>query len=97
MPDLPTIEMTEVTDPIELARSQKVLEQFDRNSDWLQAHIPEVYSQNRGKSICVAGQELFVADSAKEAIAKARAVHPEEEGVLTRYIPKEKMLRVYAL
>ena len=97
MPHLPAIEMTEVTDPIELARSQKVLEQFDRNSNWLQAHIPEVYSQHRGKSICVAAQELFVADSAKEAIAKAQAVHPEEEGVLTRYIPKEKMPRVYAL
>lgn len=93
----PIIEVTEVTDPIELARSQVAMEQFDRNSDWLQAHIPEVYSQHRGKSICVAGQELFVADSAKEAMAKARAVHPEERGVLTRYIPKEKVARVYAL
>ena len=93
----PIIEVTEITDPIELARSQKVMAQFKRNSDWLQAHISEVYSQHRGKSICVAAQELFVADSAKEAIAQARLVHPGEEGVLTRYIPKEKMPRVYAI
>lgn len=93
----PAIEMTIITDPVELARSRVAMEQFDRNSDWLQAHIPEVYSQHRGKSICVAGQELFVAESAKEAMAKARAVHPEEEGVLTRYIPKEKMSRIYGM
>ena len=91
------IEVTEITDPIELARSRVAMEQFDRNSDWLQAHIPEVYSQYRGKSICVANQELFIGDSAKEAMTKARAIHPDEKGVLTRYIPKENMDRVYAL
>lgn len=97
MSQSPLIEVTEITDPVELARSRKVMAQFERNSDWLQAHIPEVYSQHRGKSICVAAQELFVADSAKEAIAQAQLVHPGEEGVLTRYIPKENIDRVYAI
>jgi hypothetical protein len=38
-----------------------------------------------------------VADTTKEAIALATAAHPDDEGWFTRYIPKEKVPRVYAL
>ena len=89
--------MVEVTDPVELAAAQRMHEQFDRNSQWLQAHIPEVYSQHRGKCICVAGQELFVAESPTEVWDRAHAAHPEDEGILLRYIPKEKVPRIYAI
>jgi hypothetical protein len=81
----------------EAAVAQKQDEQFKRNSDWLQAHIPEVYSKHRGKCICIAGQELFVSDSVEDAVAKATAAHPEDQGLLTRYIPKDKVARIYAL
>ncbi len=88
--------MYEVTDPDELAKAEVQRKRFRKNSDWLQAHIPEVYSRHRGKCICVAGQELFVADTSPEVIAMARKAHPEDDGFLLRYIPKVKMERIYA-
>ncbi|NIO42551.1 MAG: hypothetical protein GTO41_21845, partial [Burkholderiales bacterium] len=71
-----TVEMQEVTDADELAKARKQREQFDRNSVWLQANISDIYAKHRGKCICVAGQEVFVADSASAAIAQATAAHP---------------------
>lgn len=88
--------MYEVTDPEELAKATALRAQFRKNSDWLQAHIPEVYSQYRGKCICVAGQQLFVADTGPEVVAMARKVHPDDDGFLMRFIPLVKMERIYA-
>jgi hypothetical protein len=93
----PKIVMEEVTDEAERARARDRREQFDRNSAWLQAHIAEVYARHRGQHICIAGQELFVAPTASEAIARATAAHPDDQGWFTRYIPKDKALRIYAL
>lgn len=90
------IVMEEVTDPAELAEARAQREQFDRNSAWLQAHASEVYARHRGKCICVAGQELFVADTASEALAQATAAHPDDQGRFVHYIPKEKVTRIYA-
>src|SRR5262245_31771053 len=91
------IVMEEVTDVEGLLKARRQHEQFDRNSAWLQAHIAEVYSKHRGKCICVASEELFVADTVKEVIAQATAAHPEDEGWFTRYIPKAKVARIYAV
>jgi hypothetical protein len=91
------IEMEEVTDPRELAAAAKLREQFDRNSVWLQRHISQIYGKYRGKCICVSGEEVFAADTVAEAIELAEAAHPEDEGWFTRYIPKEKLARIYAL
>ena|ERR1051325_1282149 len=88
--------MFEVTDTAENATFHAQMQRFQKNSDWLQAHIPEVYSQHRGKCICVAGQELFVAETAAEVLAQARAAHPEDDGLLLRYIHREKLERIYA-
>jgi hypothetical protein len=88
--------VTEVTDPTEMAQIRARHDRFLKNSDWLQAHIPAVYSQHRGKFICVAGQQLFAADSAPEAVALARKAHPEDDGFLFRYIPAKKLERIYA-
>ena len=91
------IVVEEVTDPDENAAARARRERFDRNSAWLQAHVKEVYSRYRGKCICVAGEELFVADSPEDVLAQARAVHPEDNGsILVRYIPREKIARIYA-
>jgi hypothetical protein len=89
------IVVSEVTDPSELAQARTQQERADRNSAWLQAHVPEIYAQHRGKCICVAGEELFVAADPQEAMALAKAAHPEDNGLLIRYIPKEKMDRIY--
>ena len=91
------IQMQDVTDADQLAAAHKQRAQFDRNSDWLQRNIADIYARHRGKSICVAGQEVFVADSTKEAIAQATAAHPDDQGWFTRYIPKDKVARIYAV
>lgn len=88
--------MVEVTDPEEVAKIKAQRERFRKNSDWLQMHVPQVYVQHRGKHICVAAQELFVADTGPEVVAMARQAHPEDDGLLLRYIPREKLERVYA-
>lgn len=90
------IVMEEVTCEAELAEARAQREQFDRNSAWLQAHASEVYSNHRGKCICVAGEELFVANTAGEAVAQAMAAHPDDKGRFVHYIPKEKVPRIYA-
>ena len=97
MVDKPSpIVMEEVTDPEELAKARAQRERFDRNSAWLQAHIAEIYARYRGKCICIAGEELFVADTLEEALALATAAHPEDDGRFLRYIPREKLDRIYA-
>lgn len=88
--------MEEVTDPEELARARAQQERFDRNAAWLQAHAAEVYPRYRGKCLCIAGQELFVADSPEEALAMATAAHPEDDGRFLRCVPREKAARIYA-
>ena len=95
MNDTRPIVISEVTDPVELAKSRAQDERADRNSAWLQAHVPEIYAQHRGKFICVAGEELFVADDPKEVVVLARAAHPEDDGFLIRYIPRAKLERIY--
>jgi hypothetical protein len=89
------IVVTEITDPVILEQARQQRERADRNSAWLQAHVPEIYSRHRGKCICVAGEELFVADTPQEVMALAKAAHPEDDGALLRYIPLEKLERIY--
>ena len=91
------IEMFVVTDEAELREAQERHEQFKQNSDWLQANVPEVYSKHRGRFICIAGQELFVADTVQDAIAEATTAHPGDKGWFTRFIPLEKIARIYAV
>ena len=89
--------MEEVADPAELAEARERHERFQRNSDWLQRHATEIYRRHRGKCICVAGEELFIADTPEDVLAQARAAHPEEKGgILIRYIPLKKTARIYA-
>ena len=87
--------MEEVTDPEELAAIRARRARFDRNAAWLQAHAAEVYTRYRGTCICVAGEELFVADSPEEVLTLARTAHPEDDGFFLHYIPREKLARIY--
>ena len=93
----PPIIVEEVSDVNEVAQARRQRELFDRNATWLQRHLSEIYAAHRGACICIAGEELFVAATAQEAIAQARVAHPEDDGWFTRYIPKEKVARIYAL
>ncbi len=91
------IEFENSDSPEEIAAARKQDEQFERNSAWLQAHILEIGDKYRGKCICIAGQQLFVGDTAREAISLATAAHPEDSGWFTQYIPRERVARIYAL
>ena len=90
------LEMEIVTDPQEIASSEARRACFERNLAWFQAHAQEIYRAHRGKCICVAGQNLFVGDSPQEALRLARAAHPNDQGLFTRYIPRERLARIYA-
>ena len=92
----PPIIMEAVTDPVELAKAQAQWERCDRNTAWLQAHASEIYPRYRGKCICIAGEELSVADTPEEVLALAKAAHPEDDGFFLHYIPREKVARIYA-
>jgi hypothetical protein len=91
-----SIVMQEVTDPAEIAGARAQRQRFDRNAAWLQAHGQEVYRRHRGKCICVAGEELFVADTPEEAMRLGRTAHPDDDGSFVQYIPRERFARIYA-
>jgi hypothetical protein len=88
--------MYEMTDPEEIAKADAQRKRFEANVEWLEARIDSIYAENRGKCICVAGQELFVADNGPDVVALARSAHPNDDGLVLRYVPREKMVRVYA-
>ena len=46
-------------------------------------------------SICIAGEELFVADTPEEVLVLAQAAYPEDDGFFLRYIPREQVARIY--
>jgi hypothetical protein len=92
----PSIDVEEVTDAVELANARVQDERFERNWAWFESHAAAIYAQHRGKCLCIAGQELFVADTPEKALALARAAHPEDDGRFTRYIPRERTYRIYA-
>jgi hypothetical protein len=90
------VEMFELTDPEEIARAQEQRQRFQRNWAWFEPRAAEIYEAHRGKCICVAGEELFVADTPAEVLALAKAAHPDDNGRFTRIIPREKVARIYA-
>jgi len=92
----PAITMEKVSDPVELHKAQAQDERFKRNCTWFEAHTTEIYAAHRGKCICVAGEQLFVADTPAEALALAIVAHPDDDGRFTRLIPQDKMAPIYA-
>ena len=61
------------------------------------AIISQIYAKYRGKCICVSGEDAFAADTVAEAVKLATARRPDDKGWFTRYIPKEKLARIYAV
>jgi hypothetical protein len=94
-PNDTTVRLIEETDPTIWAEAKARREKFDQNIAWLEAHASDVYS-NRGKFYCISGGEAFIADTVEEAVALARAAHPEDDGRFTGYVPKDKLPRIYA-
>jgi len=92
----PQVTIEEVTDPAEVARIVAHHERARRNSEWLQAHWPELAQKARGRFLAVAGQEAFIADSPGEARQMANVAHPDDDGVLVKYVRSERGPRIYA-
>lgn len=92
----PRFIIEEVTDPVAIARHRAQDERARRNSEWLQAHWPELVPLARGRHLAVAGQEAFIADTPEEALARARAAHPDDDGVLIKYVRPGRGPRIYA-
>jgi hypothetical protein len=67
-------------------RERTAKEQYIRNTDWLLSHLRSFVDQAREKHLAVAGEEAFIADTQEEAMALARAAHPEDEGIVYRYV-----------
>lgn len=92
----PQFTIEEVTDPVEIARFRAQDERHKRNSDWLQAHWPDLLPQARGKFVAVAGQQAFLAHTPEEAWSLAKATFPEDDGVFCQYVFPEPGPRIYA-
>lgn len=91
-----TVVMEEVTDPNEINQTRSRRAQFDRNWTWFSERATGVYQANRGKIICVSGEQVFAGATTAEVVAAARAAHPDDDGRFTLIIPQEPMERVYA-
>jgi hypothetical protein len=95
-PEREPLKFVEVTDPVLVARAQRQHEQATRNMDWLQAHWAELIPPNYGRYLAIAGQEAFLADTYQEAIERAQAAHPEDEGVFCWHLSPWKGPQIYA-
>lgn len=89
------IEVGIETDPAVCAEIAARHERCLRNWRWLESNAERVYA-NRGKYICIAGQELFVGDTPEDVVNAADAAHPDDDGAFTLYVPIEKVPRIYA-
>ncbi len=88
--------MSELNDPAAVASANERARKFKKNCDWLNANAKEAYS-HRGKYICIAGQELFVGDEIKELVARARAVHPDDDAPFVQFVATERSDAIYAI
>jgi len=93
--DQPKITIEEPPPSARTERERLGDEQFHRNTKWLEAHWADVLPQAHGRFIAVAGQEAFVADTGEEAEARAKAAHPEDEGILSQYVFPPGGPRIY--
>jgi hypothetical protein len=89
-----TMEVVDAADASPQRRAQ--MERFKRNSEWLQAHWPDLLPQARGKHLAVAGRQAFIADTPEEARAMAKAAHPEDDGSFGQYVFPNTWPRIYA-
>jgi len=91
----PQFTIEEVTDPAAVARFQAAMAQFERNSNWLQAHWEELLPQALGKFVAVAGAQAFLAETPAEAWTWTKTAHPQDQGAFVEYVRPEKGPRWY--
>jgi hypothetical protein len=82
--------------PEEWAAMEARRDQFLRNSKWFEEHAVEIGEKYPSKHVVVAGGELFVGDTFREARENARSAHPEDKGVYFEYISTDRGPKLYA-
>ncbi len=68
--------------------------QFHLNMQWWNERVAELEPLHRGRFVCVAAQELFVGDNAKEVIDRATAAHPNLGGFVSFRVSAFQHLRI---
>lgn len=64
---------------------------FRNNVEWFESHASAIFEQHPDMQYCVAGRELFVAETRRRAIALAEAKHPGEKGfVYAPVLPRRR-------
>lgn len=84
------------TDPVELESARRRREQYDLNFAWFQERVVELGLTRFGRHVCIAGRQVFDADTAAAALAAARQAHPDDAGAFVYYFPTHRLPRVYA-
>ena len=76
---------------------ERLFAEGERNLVWFGEHAEElgVFKLYRGRFVAASGGELFVGDSRTEVERLAREKHPHDLPYI-RYIPREKLSRIYA-
>ena len=57
---------------------------FTKDEAWIHGHFEEIVDQYAGRYVAVANEELFVGDSFKEVLEKAKFKHPDTEPSVLR-------------
>jgi len=77
----------------------RLSEQGHRNMMWFNDHVEElgIFKHYRGRYVAALEGELLVADTPQEIHRLVREKHPDGLAIAhVRYIPREKMIRIYA-
>jgi hypothetical protein len=93
---LPPLKITfEEPEPEELIPFREFMQQFNRNSAWLNLHWKDILPKAAGKFIAIAGEEAFVSETHQEAWSRAKAAHPEDLGTFSQFVPSGKGPRIF--
>ena len=92
---VPTVTIYKLPDPQEIAEMAELKRKGDINHAAFEKLIPEIDKNCRDKFDCVAGGQLFVADSSEEVLAMSTAAFPDDNAFVFHYIPKYKLPRIY--
>jgi len=52
---------------------------FTKDEAWIHGHFEEIVDQYAGRYVAVANEELFVGDTFREVLEKARLKYPDTE------------------
>lgn len=75
-----------ITDPGVLVRIDKASADHATNRAFFEANRERVIMEARGRGYCITGGELFIAEGSLEALATARAKHPDDHGTICGFI-----------